>query len=528
MRASAWLTLVAGLALGLPCAAAPLEVYGRLPAIESVTISPDGQNLALVVTNGDQRKIVIQNVESSEMIGVINAGEQKVRDVRWGGPHHVIVTASQTAFITDTTGGREEHFLATDYNVATRIQRALLSFSTSQTDFNLNVIYGYPTVRIVDGRALALVEGVHFVGNEGHLSLFKVDLDRDDASIQSIGQTNTRAFIVDARGVELAESEYNAPTSRWDLKVWRGHWQEVERKQASIERPELLGLGRDGASILVGFHEADQLVLRELSADGATWSDPLPVTDPDSLIWDPATYKLLGETQLVGDDPRHIFFDPLDQAIWKGLTAAYPDARVDFVSMSDDHKKWVLRIDSPTEGPAYALVDLDNKKGSWIGDEYLGLKAADIAPVTPVSFTAKDGLRLTGYLTVPHGRVAKGLPLIVLPHGGPAVRDRPGFDWWAQALASRGYAVLQVNYRGSDGFGWAFQSQGFGQWGRKMQTAFPTACATWPARGPLIQRACALWGAATAATRPWRARPSTLASIAAPFRWPAWPTCGNS
>lgn len=59
---------------------------------------------------------------------------------------------------------------------------------------------------------------------------------------------------------------------------------------------------------------------------------------------------------------------------------------------------------------------------------------------------------------------------MVFPHGGPAARDEPGFDWWAQAMASRGYAVLQVNYRGSDGYGWKFMSAGFGEWGRKMQT----------------------------------------------------------
>jgi dipeptidyl aminopeptidase/acylaminoacyl peptidase len=59
---------------------------------------------------------------------------------------------------------------------------------------------------------------------------------------------------------------------------------------------------------------------------------------------------------------------------------------------------------------------------------------------------------------------------VVFPHGGPAVRDEPGFDWWAQAMASQGYAVLQVNYRGSDGFGWKFLAAGFGEWGRKMQT----------------------------------------------------------
>ena len=93
-----------------------------------------------------------------------------------------------------------------------------------------------------------------------------------------------------------------------------------------------------------------------------------------------------------------------------------------------------------------------------------------MAAVQSVSFKAQDGLALGGYLTLPNGRAARGLPLVVFPHGGPAVRDEPGFDWWAQAMASRGYAVLQVNYRGSDGFGTAFREAGFGEWGRKMQT----------------------------------------------------------
>jgi dipeptidyl aminopeptidase/acylaminoacyl peptidase len=90
--------------------------------------------------------------------------------------------------------------------------------------------------------------------------------------------------------------------------------------------------------------------------------------------------------------------------------------------------------------------------------------------VRAIAFKARDGLDLTGYLTIPRGRAAKALPLVVLPHGGPAERDTPGFDWWAQGLASRGYAVLQVNYRGSEGLGWGLLSAGFGQWGRKMQT----------------------------------------------------------
>jgi dipeptidyl aminopeptidase/acylaminoacyl peptidase len=139
-------------------------------------------------------------------------------------------------------------------------------------------------------------------------------------------------------------------------------------------------------------------------------------------------------------------------------------------SMSDDHKTWVVLVDSPTDGAAYAAVDVAAGHGEWVGAEFSGIEFDDVSPVRPVSFKAKDGLALTGYLTTPHGKAAKGLPLVVFPHGGPAVRDKPGFDWWAQAMAAHGYAVLQVNYRGSDGFGSKFLQAGFGEWGRKMQT----------------------------------------------------------
>ena len=93
-----------------------------------------------------------------------------------------------------------------------------------------------------------------------------------------------------------------------------------------------------------------------------------------------------------------------------------------------------------------------------------------ISPVRSIKYKAADGLEISGYLTLPRGRDPKNLPLIVLPHGGPEGRDAPGFDWWSQALASRGYAVLQPNFRGSEGFGWDFVKAGFGEWGKKMQT----------------------------------------------------------
>ena len=94
----------------------------------------------------------------------------------------------------------------------------------------------------------------------------------------------------------------------------------------------------------------------------------------------------------------------------------------------------------------------------------------DVGPVSMLAYRAADGLERHGVLTLPPGKPAKGLPLVVLPHGGPEARDYPGFDWWAQAFASRGYAVFQPNFRGSSGYGTPFRDAGLGEWGRKMQT----------------------------------------------------------
>jgi dipeptidyl aminopeptidase/acylaminoacyl peptidase len=234
---------------------------------------------------------------------------------------------------------------------------------------------------------------------------------------------------------------------------------------------------------------------REYDLEKGKWGDPFVVMDNAEPIFDPVDGRLIGLHDLIGDADQYRFFAPADQAAWDAAARAFPGQRVTLQSLSADHRKLVVVTDSPSEGPAYAFVDIDAHKANFMGPTYDDLKPDDVAAVQPLSFKAADGLSLTGYLTLPKGRDPKGLPLVVFPHGGPAARDEPGFDWWAQAMASRGYAVLQVNYRGSSGFDWSLLKAGFGQWGAKMQTDLSDGVRYLAARGTIDPKRVCIVGA---------------------------------
>jgi len=132
-----------------------------------------------------------------------------------------------------------------------------------------------------------------------------------------------------------------------------------------------------------------------------------------------------------------------------------------------DFSQIVVLAEGPQSGYEYLLVDTTTGAIDRVGSVYEGFGPP--APVRRFTYRASDGLEIPSYLTLPLGRPAHGLPLVVLPHGGPAARETGDFDWLAQALAWRGYAVLQPNFRGSTVSG-THLAAGFGQLGRKMQT----------------------------------------------------------
>ncbi|MFZ5719330.1 MAG: alpha/beta hydrolase family protein [Pseudomonadota bacterium] len=451
-----------------PATAAPLEAYGKLPTIESANVSPSGHAVALIVTNGEERMIVIQDLATKALTYRGATGRAKVRYVQWAGDDHLIIVTTMTASPMDVISTQREWAMGFSLDLRRKKVTPLLH----DVDQSMNTIHGTPVVRVRDGGPVVFLQGVRFVGGIGRLSLFRVDLNSGKTRVVEVGGPDTRDWLVGPDGEPAAQELYDLKTGRWSIKLAAGSaWREAVSATALNDPPSMMGLSRDGRAVLYTARDQEErLVWQEARLDGATAGSPIVVSDGHGALYDSQDGRLIGQYALVGDSGRYTFFDPTDDKIWKAVMAAFPGAGVDLKSWSADHRKIVVRVDSPAEGPAYALVDIDTRRATWLGAEYQDVTAADVSPQTPIRYKAQDGLALTGYLTTPRGREARGLPLIVFPHGGPAARDTPGFDWWAQAMASRGYAVLQVNFRGSEGLGSGLLEAGYGQWGRKMQT----------------------------------------------------------
>lgn len=378
-----------------------------------------------------------------------------------------MITASVTATIANVIAPRQEYTTVVLYDVAANRQTRLMHDAQN----SLNIVLGTPFRRMVDGKPVAFVQGVRFDSTgRGRVALYRIDLKSGASKVVHEAFPNTEEWLVGGDGQPAAASVFDHTTGIWTLKVKvSGGWKDAMRSEGYLDRPSTAGLGRDGRSILLFDEVDDERVLRELNADG-TFGEPMSTQGGDQLLFDPDGHNLIGSRALIGDEFRYDFFSPQDQRIWRSIEVAYRGQHVQLLSWSNNRDRMIIRVDSPTEGAGIAYVDWKTKRADWIGSVYRGLKEADIAQVKPVRFKAADGLDLSGYLTLPRGREAKKLPLVVLAHGGPAARDTPTFDWWSQALASRGYAVLQVNFRGSAGFGGEFLQAGYGQWGRKMQT----------------------------------------------------------
>ena len=157
------------------------------------------------------------------------------------------------------------------------------------------------------------------------------------------------------------------------------------------------------------------------------------------------------------------------------MDQAIPGAINTLSSWTENRSRFIVHSESDIDSGSYYLFDVASKRLDFIEAAYAGLDPRLLSPTKPVEFEARDELMIPGFLTLPKSVEAKNLPTVILPHGGPQARDEWGYDFLAQFLASRGYAVLQPNFRGSTGYGKEFADAGRQNWASKCRMTSPMA-----------------------------------------------------
>ncbi|RMF48153.1 MAG: S9 family peptidase [Bacteroidetes bacterium] len=192
--------------------------------------------------------------------------------------------------------------------------------------------------------------------------------------------------------------------------------------------------------------------------------DPENRVDLGAAVFDDRTDKLR-LVSYTDDKKRRYFFDPKLERWFRHWEERLPGGEVGLSSLTDDERYAIVAYTSDREPAQYFLWDAQKEALREIGRSHPTLPAEHLAERRPIQLRVRDGASIPAYLTLPKGVTPKNLPAVLLVHGGPWYRDYWGYDPFAQFLANRGYAVLQVNFRGSTGYGKAFLNAGNRQWG---------------------------------------------------------------
>ena len=448
----------------------PLAAYGQLPAVDNATLSPSGERFAVIDSDKDGRVVYVRQSADGKIVQALRFGAAKLRRLAWAGEDHLLIFNTTTMRLSEP--GAHQHEWEGLINFDLRTGKAAMLLAHSQT--YVDAIFGYYGASQLGGHWYAYVGGVplettkSWTRTEIYPDLYRINLD--DGKVEQVVHSSERErdWLVSTDGAVLGHTLYDPNARSYTLYAGATEGRPLAQVTGIGRGINLIGQGRAPGMLLIEETSEEKDQIREVPADG---SGPGEVLVEDAS----ATWPLFDrETRLMIGVGSHIGPKLFERNLQKRVhdaTAAFAGDRSELVAFSRNFDKLIFNAEGPKNPGRYYLVDLANRSASPLGDARPLIGDDQVGPVRMASYKAADGLAMEGVLTLPPGREAKGLPLVVMPHGGPIVEgDTVSFDWWAQAFASRGYAVFQPNYRGTLGYGDAFRRAAEGQFGRKMQT----------------------------------------------------------
>ena len=454
----------------------PAAAFAQLPLISGATLSPDGSYVSYLRPVDGRRHLIIQKIASDERPAVLPPLSNLEYDwAHWANDERLVVSLSYSArrALTETV---ETRLIGVNRD-GTDIKFIIKPGERSKTGSRLSKVKLPPPQHQHNVIDWLPDEPNHILvsldeDSDGREEVRKVNIVNGDHDIVRDGTRGVQGWVVDQE--HTIRLGYGYDFSNWVMRYRSvdGSWQEANRQdwwdrgyvpQAFTEDPDV--------AYVIGPNEHGKEALHTLSLSKGELLETVfshEQFDIDGLIDDPHSGRPVG-VSYVTDLPKHHYFDSEFARLQASIDKAFPGTTNELKSLSADRQRLLIEISSDVVPGAYYYWDRAERTVSPIANTMPDLPSDLLAPVRSVWLEARDGMPIEAYLTLPLGGADASLPAVILPHGGPQARDDRSFWFLSQFIASRGYAVLQPNFRGSTGYGDAFLLAGRKEWGGKMQ-----------------------------------------------------------
>ncbi|HIV70696.1 MAG TPA: S9 family peptidase [Candidatus Aquabacterium excrementipullorum] len=459
----------------------PTEAYARVPDISQLILSPNGQRIAGLLNVDDDTYLVARDVKEDKLKPVLKADNKSfsIGWAHWVGNERLVVSVrfpSRRGHVRVI----ESRLLSVPWTGGEPLNLVRSSpFDTSHQQVQLqdDVVDWLPG----DGRHIL----VQMDADAGSLvpAVYKVDVTNGRREMVHSPRRHVHDWITDGNhrvrvGIRREEKNFEILVCDPDGQNWRTAWRFTLGAKEAVWP---MGFGKNPNELYVqADHDGREAIFAvDLSSPDLKRTLKLahPAQDVDgSLLRSVRTGDVVGVRATGGDDQRTDIWDPKLRQLALAIDKALPERNNRLLAFSEDETRYMVYSSGNGIPAEYYLGDRNTGDLFLLAETHPQLPPELLAGKRPVVITSRDGLPLRSYLTLPKavgGRKTavppQPLPLVLLPHGGPQYRDDIDFDTWTEFLAARGYAVLQVNYRGSTGYGHAFVGAGLQRWGLEMQ-----------------------------------------------------------
>jgi len=431
----------------------PMEDFFRNPTKTSFKLSPNGEYVAFLQPWESRLNVYVQKIGDEKAVRITSAKNRDIAGFAWANNERII-------YVQDKDGDENFKLYAVNIDgsnpaVLTPYEKVRVGIVDDLRDDPEHMIIqmNKRDPRVFDAYRINIVTGEMemIAQNPGNISQWITDWDGRIRVAVTTDGVNT--------SILYRENE----KSPFKTVITTSFKETMQPLFFSFDDPRVVyalsNIGRDKEALV-------RFDLEEGKETEVVYQHP--EVDLSGVMYSRKRRVVLGVSYIT--DRRHYtFFDEQREKLQKELEKRLRGYEVAVVDFNRDEDKCLVRTYSDKTRGAYYLYDLNTKKLTKLSDVSPWLKEEYMADMKPISFKSRDGLTIHGYLTLPKGVRPKNLPVVVNPHGGPWARDVWGFNPEVQFLANRGYAVLQINFRGSTGYGKKFWQLGFKQWGKKMQ-----------------------------------------------------------